>query len=42
MHGDSHDPEVFIISLGLQDAYIELELEEAIAYLQRRERYLQV
>ena len=38
----SSNTESFIVSLGLQDSYIELELEEAIAYSQRRERYLQV
>lgn len=36
------DTESFVVSLGLQDAYVELELEEAIAYSQRREQYLRV
>lgn len=37
-----NDPEVFIVSLGLQDAYVELELGEAVAYAQQREQYLRV
>lgn len=36
------DTDSFIVSLGLQDAYVELELEEAIAYAQRREQYTRV
>ena len=36
------DPETYIVSLGLEDAYVELELEEAIAYAQQREQYVRV
>lgn len=36
------DTETFIVALGLQDAYVELELEEAVAFCQRREDYLRV
>ncbi|CAD6565183.1 MAG: hypothetical protein CYPHOPRED_005330 [Cyphobasidiales sp. Tagirdzhanova-0007] len=39
---DIDDTDVLLVSLGLEDAYIELELEEAIAYAQRREQYLRV
>lgn len=39
---NSNDPGIFIVSMGLQDAYVELELEEAVAYAQQREQYLRV
>jgi prefoldin subunit 5 len=38
----SHNPDTFIVSLGLEDAYAELDLQEAIAFAQRREQYLNV
>ncbi|KAL7007185.1 hypothetical protein EMMF5_003411 [Cystobasidiomycetes sp. EMM_F5] len=37
----STDTDAFVISLGF-DAYVEMELHEAIAYCQRREEYLRV
>ncbi|KAK9894404.1 hypothetical protein P389DRAFT_197697 [Cystobasidium minutum MCA 4210] len=39
---EMNDPGTFVVSLGLHDNYIELELEEAVAYAQQREQYLRV
>ena len=36
------EQDAFVVSLGLDEAYVELELDEALAYLQRREEYLNV
>ena len=36
------DTESFIVSLGIEGAHVELELEEAVAYAQRRENFLRV